>query len=245
MGNRTRDFVCCAVEVVVDRVFDGILLVQEDNGVVTLANRMLVFGRAISDQMVAINRLGRLGVVLVQLAIARVSRGKLSLGVVLQVLHLVRNERLPRGGKRHVVGRHGEGSATCKSGDAIQARNGPASELVILARGLMPHGLGRSLGSGVHRGIGAVPRTTGQIIDNLIAADVLGIEVRGVIHRIRQRSRLCKVLIEIPARERIGDAVHYLGLRKATIIYIGQISLVALHIVLRSKQGELGATRIT
>ena len=52
-------------------------------------------------------------------------------------------------------------------------------------------------------------------------------------------------MIEIPARERIRDAVHDLGLRKAAFIYIGQISLVALHIVLRSEQGELGATRIT
>ena len=204
---------------------------------------MRLFSRA--DQVVAINRLGRLGVVLAQLAITCVSRGKLYVRAVLQVLHLVRNKRLPCGSKRHVVGRHGEGSAARKSGDTIQARNGPACKLEALKRRLMPHGLGRTLLSGVHGSVRAAPSTTGQIIDNLITANVLGIEVRGVIHRIRQRSRLCKVLIEIPARERIGDAVHYLGLRKATIIYIGQISLVALHIVLRSKQGELGATRIT
>ena len=206
---------------------------------------MSLFGFARGDQMVAINRPGLDGVALAQLAIARVSRGKFSLGAVLQVLHLVRNERLPRGSKRHVVGRHGEGGATCKSGDVIQAHNGPACKLEALKRRPMPHGLDRTLLSGVHSSVRATPGTTLQVINNLIAADVLGIEVRGVIHRIRQRSRLCKVLIEIPARERIGDAVHYLGLRKATIIYIGQISLVALHIVLRSKQGELGATRIT
>ena len=231
------------VEVVVDRVVDGILLVQEFNSVVARTNLMRLFGRARGDQMVTVNRLGRLGVVLAQLAIARVGLSKLFIRAVLQVFNLVRND--PRSSKRHVVGRHGESSTARKSGDVIQARNGPASELAILTRGLVPHGLGRTLRSGVHRGVGAAPGATVQVINNLIATNVLGIEVRGVIHRIRQRSRPCKVLIEIPARERIGDAVHYLGLRKATIIYIGQISLVALHIVLRSKQGELGATRIT
>ena len=206
---------------------------------------MLVFGRAISDQMVAINRLGRLGVVLAQLAIARVGRSKLFIRAVLQVLHLVRNERLPRGGKRHIVGRHGEGSAARKSGDVIQARNGPASELVVLTRGLLPHGLGRTLWGGVHGSVRAAPGAALELINNLITTNVLGIEVRGVIHRVRQRNRLCKVLIEVPARERIGNTIHLFGLRKTAAIYIGKIGLVALHIVLRSKLGELGTPRIT
>ena len=233
------------VEVVVDRVVDGILLIPEGNDIVAFSDDMCLFGIARGDQVVAINRLGRHGVGLAQLAIARVSRGKLFIRAVLQVFDLVRGKLLPRGGKRHVVGRHGEGGATCKSGDIIQALDGPAGKLVARACRLMPHGLSRALGSGVHGSVEAAPSTAVQVVNNLITANVLSIEVCGVIHRIRQRDRLCKVLIEIPARERIGDTVHDLGIRKATVIHIGQISLVALHIVLRSKQGELCAVRIT
>ena len=232
------------VEVVVDRVVDGILLIQEDNGVVALANRMRVFGRAISDQMVAINRLGRFSAVLAQLAIVRVSRGKLFIRAVLQILHLVRNERLPHGRKSHVVGRHGEGGATCKSSDIIQARNGPTSELIILTRRLMPHGLSRALRSRVHGSVGATPSATLELINNLITANVLGIEVRGVIHHIRECHRLRKGLIEIPARERIGNAVYVLGSRKIASVYVRRLYLVTLHIVLRSQLGELSAARI-
>ena len=137
-----------AIEVVVHRVVDEVFFVVEDNGVVTLANRMSLFSGA--NQMIAVNCPGRIGAVRTKLAVARVGIGKLRASTVLQILHLVRNERLPRGSKGHIVGRHGEGGTTCKSSDIIQARNGPTSELIILTRGLMPHGLGRTLRSGIH-----------------------------------------------------------------------------------------------
>ena len=202
------------------------------------------FGRATGNQMVAINRLGRIGAVLTQLAIARVGRGQLSRGAIFQILDLVRNERRPSGLKSHVVGRHGEGIAARKSGGVVQTRNGPASELVVLTRGLMPHGLSRTFRRRVHRGIGAAPGSTVQVVNNLIATDILGIEVRGIIHRIRERRWLREGLVEIPVRERIGDAVYLFGDRKVGRIYISRLGLVTLHIVLRSQLGKLSAPRI-
>ena len=239
---RIGNLVLSTIEVVVHRVVDGILLIEEDS-VVTLDNRMRAFSRA--NQVVAVNCLGRVGDLLAQLAVARVGVGKLRAGTVLLILDLVRNEFLPSGLKGHITGRHDEGVTAGKGGDIIQARNGPTSELVVLTRGLMPHGLGRTLRSGIHGSVGAAPRAAVQVINNLVTANILGIEVRRVIHRVWERRRLCERLIEIPARERIGNAVHVLGFRERIRGYIGRLGLRTSRVVLRANLTELGAARIT
>ena len=116
--------------------------------------------------------------------IERVSRGKLLVGALLQILHLASEQFVPRRRERDVVVRHDKARAAFKRRHVVKPRNSPAGELVPYAGRLGFHRLRRTLLSSMHESVAVVPASTRQIVDDLAPRKILSVEVDVPVYRI-------------------------------------------------------------
>ena len=248
LGLGVRDLLLGAVQVVVDRVLGGVLLVPEDDRVVALAKRMLDGVRAILlavvHQVITIDSLGGLGLLDALLAITSHGVGQLIVRADLLVLHHVGLELLPVSLDGHVAGRHGEGGAAVDRRGIGQTLNRPTGELATLAGGLALDRLGRALLRRVHGCVGVAPRTAIEVVDNLETTDILRVEIDGAVDRIRERHRLSEVLVQVPPREGVGGSAYLLGRGELLVRYVRRLGGAAGHIVLGALLGELSTARV-
>ena len=146
-----------AIQVVVHRVSNGILLVPEGDVVIAGFEGFLNRAGASICKVIAVNVLRICGNLITLLAVSSIRVGELFFGAFFKIFNPVGKKLLPVCRDGHIARGHSKGTTALKRGSIGQALDGPTGEFISLASGLALHRLRRTFLGNIRGCIGVVP----------------------------------------------------------------------------------------